>query len=195
MPSRAPASVAKLDDKSVEHYLREAGINKATELYRKVEVDFRRTHLAGFKEVARFPNFPAHEKWLAGAGERLAAKSKQWRGVGTIMLGGQAADVEIYLSREAKCFTVDAFIWLNGNPTPLSTGEQCAENMLYQGGDYFLSWPIYNQFLGDVDLSLLTVALPQSHAEVMRYLIDGESEWQSVDFTWTPENKLVRGGQ
>lgn len=220
LQARAPASVPQavpapliVTEAMVQTYFKDIGINKSTEIYRKFEAEFRALTLSGaFKDVGKFPNLADHQIWLKGLGERLQSKSAQWRGVGTIVLGGQSADIELHLSQVPSqvtpCFTVDAYIRLNGALTPLASNDHCPENLLFRDGDYFLSWPVYDQFLSEVDLSLLTVALPTSKNETVRYIIDGETEWQTAALAWTPltnadrvariseiSNEIVKGGQ
>lgn len=205
---RIPATPPKITEVMVEHYLREAGINKAAELFRKVETNFRARSLPPFREVARLANLPAHERWLKGLAGRWFQRSPQWRGVGTIILGGQAADLELHLSSGESCLQVEAFVRLNGQLTALSPVDHCAKQMYYLDGDYYLSWPTYQQLFSRADLALLSVSLPQAKAEAIRYWIDGENEWQTAPLTWTPvsptdrvvrihqiSSEITRGGQ
>jgi hypothetical protein len=188
MSGRGPASVrpTSVSDTELLNYFKNAGMNKVAAIYRKAEGDFRAVSLGReFHEVGKFDNFQVHQQWLTTVAQRLSEKSTRWRGVGTVMLGGQSADVELILTTSDSCFEVDAFIRLNGALTPLASSPHCAADLLYREGDYYLSWSVYDQFQDNTDLSLLNVALPQSNSETLRYLIDGEREWQISSIAWT----------
>ncbi len=218
-PMRSPASVAPavatpiptaanieapLSETAVVKYFKEIGINRASEIFHQTQKEFIKQNIATyFHEVQTFNNVKQHQKWIQALGQRMYNKSQQWRGVGTILLGGQSADLEFLLtpaheerfaesSTTYPCFMVEAYIRLNGGLTPLTNTLLCAESLLYKDGDYYMSYSTYQQFGAATDLSMLTVALPQSKSETVKYLIDGDPDWQNAAFTWTPVSEIDR---
>ncbi len=195
----APSAQA-VSEASVTRYLKEIGINKATEIYRKTEMEFRTDSITGqFQDFRRFTNFVEHERWIEKLGQKMYKKSRQWRGLGTILLGGQTAEVELHLipaheeiDGKYPCYSVEAFVRMNGGLLSLTTEGHCSSNLLFKDGDYYLTWSVYDQLGTATDLAMLTVALPQSKSELVKYLIDGDPEWQSSAFTWTPVSEIDR---
>jgi hypothetical protein len=192
---RAPAAIPTkaTTEAEVVNYLKQAGINKVASLYRMADSEFRsQTLYPYFQDLAKFQNFADHQRWLKTVGQQLFEKTTQWRGFGTVVLGGQSSEVELMLTTAGACFEVEAYIMMNGMISPLNGSSHCATDLLYRDGDYYMSWMIYDQFLDSSDLSILSVNLPQSKAPSIRYWIDGETQWQISAITWTPVSESDR---